>query len=395
VVFNGGSHSALKQIPTYNVDWVDGLGILSQKGVVEALRFGQHLRERYVTDLSVIKTNDTNKKLKIDHCTSTLSQQTAQVVGASVWQRDGEPWPQAWRPMTVQKAENTDILSGRAACIEADVLATTAVFTSPWYSDRNNVDFLRALSSRAGYPRLTDWRQLYDIHDALVSMNETGHQWPSWIEPGSLRTLRSLVDAGAVIAYNDQTVLKLRAGPLLGHILEQINERISCLASPDFVCEQAVVRAFSAGDFTLHALKSALGLSTSQLPNRVSGVAVELWQTASGIQEIRVLHTDGVTAFKAQLVRGCNDLSCSITSFGGLVQSLASLDWDQECGNAPATKALRFTPPTVACNDEVDRSTATKCKDWAEFGFCSRDDGVRYVYCRHTCLCDPRYARQE
>lgn len=42
------------------------------------------------------------------------------------------------------------------------------------------------------------------------------------------------------------------------------------------------------GDLTLYALKAALGLGASQLPERVSGIAVELWRQDNGTEEIRV-----------------------------------------------------------------------------------------------------------
>jgi hypothetical protein len=43
-------------------------------------------------------------------------------------------------------------------------------------------------------------------------------------------------------------------------------------------------------DHTLHAVKSALGMAINQLPERVSGVAIELWRDVqTGEQSVKVI----------------------------------------------------------------------------------------------------------
>lgn len=179
-------------------------------------------------------------------CKSWLSQQTAAAVGAGLWQRQDRRWPLAWRPVETRVIENPDvraetfhdmcqseislaqlqILSSRVNCPEADAIANRAVFDSPWFSDKNNLAFLRLLVQRAGMGHLTNYTQLYDLWDAVTAMvrhcqrhvrralrecavvqSEQNIRWPAWMETGKMRTLKSLLDAGAAIAFNEQAVV--------------------------------------------------------------------------------------------------------------------------------------------------------------------------------------------
>lgn len=117
--------------------------------------------------------------------------------------------------------------------------------------------------------------------------------------------------------------------------------------------------------------------------------------------------TDGT--LKQQPVRGCNDLSCPLTIFRQYAQQYISPAWHTECGikedegigkysqmmfQRCLTEHSRaeFKPLSVACEREKDASGGQKCQDWALFNYCAKDEGVRYVFCRKTCLCDARFA---
>ena len=59
---------------------------------------------------------------------------------------------------------------GRAECPEATQIANKAIFDSPWFSDKNNLAFLRLLITRAGMGKLESYDQLYDIWDTAQAM---------------------------------------------------------------------------------------------------------------------------------------------------------------------------------------------------------------------------------
>jgi hypothetical protein len=48
------------------------------------------------------------------------------------------------------------------------------------------------------------------------------------MEAGKLRTLKSLLDAGEVIAVNEKSVTVLRAGRLLDDLFERVYQRQQC-----------------------------------------------------------------------------------------------------------------------------------------------------------------------
>jgi hypothetical protein len=157
--------------------------------VYEALRFGDILRERYVNQLSVVQLNNTYRTMKLATCGAQLCQQTALAVGAGVTLRQSQTWPEAWRPMPASVLDNKDVrslsgvsrhnfllpqvLNGRINCPEVDTASNRAVFASPWFTDANNIAYLRLLIQRAGMGRFSDLSQLYTLWDTLQSMVTT------------------------------------------------------------------------------------------------------------------------------------------------------------------------------------------------------------------------------
>uniref|UniRef100_A0A914X0Z5 acid phosphatase n=1 Tax=Plectus sambesii TaxID=2011161 RepID=A0A914X0Z5_9BILA len=399
-VWSPGSHSPIVSLPSEKENvinsWPDGLGALTEAGVRQSLELGAQLRRRYIRGFQLFD-GSLNRQMYVASSNVDLALTSAAAVMAGL-QGNGNDTSN-WRPFPIHVEEEQSALAWNTECPQADAIENHQTRSSPWFQSKSNLNFIKQIVGRAGYRSFEGPGQLYSIWDALDSMRQNDHPMPIWGESEDIDRLKGLLDVSSALSYSQDIVARLRGGRLLELIVKKIKSKIACMAKDANVEECANIvdqrmHAYSTDDLTLYALLGTLGAVPSVIQAPASAVAIELWRNLLGNLEIKVVtKTSADGEFTDVLVSDCPDLICDVQKFLSRSDRFISGNWQAECGMEPKFE-LEESPVHPDCFDVKDRSDSKNCIDWASADYCENQIAVKYLFCRQTCLCNPRFAKR-
>lgn len=404
LVWSQGSSTPQKVIPSDKVNteesWSEGLGTLTKTGREEALALGTLLHERYVNLLGALSPGNIHKRLYVRSSDYNASLSTAYAVLAGLLPMapadlGTKAWPLYWLPFPVHSVplSQDSLLNAQTSCPTVQERIPSKLIQSPVFQDQSNLQFLEFILTKSGFPELT-WDTLLDIYNALEATKNAhsgNHTWPLWMDNEGFAKLKSLVDFSAATAFSDPGISRLRGGALLYDIKWRMKTKAKCLTEVGNQCRgvnELGIYAYSTDSLVLHGLLSALGHLSGSIPGKAAVLALELWSRPEGGHEVRVLYNDGSGKALTEIpVGGCEELGCELKAFEDRSKDYIPWNWEKECGLI--TEGLN-----PECAVENDNSESASCRDWASHGLCTEQPAVRFVFCRATCLCDERFAKQ-
>lgn len=211
------------------------------------------------------------------------------------------------------------------------------------FIEENEV-FLDYLTEKTG--RKIGMNEAFHLNDAILVQRLYNLSQPEWVTPRVIEHLHRLASTSISFDYGVRApklpeLIRIRGGPVLGTIIENVNQKVSCMGNPSTGCRWINNLKFygiSAHDGTLYELLTTLGNMEDLLPGRVidytASLAVELWRL-DGQMAVKILYRRGVGDdfhVVSHLVSGCpGDEFCPLKTFLKRSQPFVTVDRETEC----------------------------------------------------------------
>ncbi|XP_055946963.1 prostatic acid phosphatase-like [Argiope bruennichi] len=170
--------------------------------------------------------------------------------------------------------------------------------------------------------------------------------FPSWVEP-YWTLLQKSVDMISHCFYNSPDLLRLRAGPLLQAITENMKGKISGSIT------DLKLQVFSAHEDNVGSMLLALTSTLMPRPPYSATIVFELHQLQDKTGAVRVLYLNSTTpeidVGKPHVLnlKGCSDL-CPLDKFVKITMKFIPDDWDAECQQPAKKKSVVVSNSTKA-----------------------------------------------
>ncbi|VDN58494.1 unnamed protein product [Dracunculus medinensis] len=249
-IANAWRHGDRAPITIYPTDvhqedaWPNGLGELTQRGIVQQYMLGKHIRERYVEHFAPFLSPTYNHKeiyIRSTDVNRTLISAMANVAGmfsSDPYNRDRNMSNLMWTPVPIHTVElSTDYIGYyQANCKRADQL-----FDNIRISDEfkrmvsDNKEFVEFLTNKTGMK--VDFSQIPIIYDIYKTEITHGMQQPAWLNDKVVSRLYQLSQEYISFAYGykkpkNVELIRLRGGNLLKNLIENMETKLECLANP-------------------------------------------------------------------------------------------------------------------------------------------------------------------
>ncbi|VDN58495.1 unnamed protein product [Dracunculus medinensis] len=363
---NAWRHGDRAPITIYPTDvhqedaWPNGLGELTQRGIVQQYMLGKHIRERYVEHFAPFLSPTYNHKeiyIRSTDVNRTLISAMANVAGmfsSDPYNRDRNMSNLMWTPVPIHTVElSTDYIGNpEASCKRVD-----QIFDKIQKSDEykkvefDNKEFLEFLSNKTGMKILfSQISIIHDVYETEASYTALYHdmEQPAWLNDEVASKIHQLSLAYFAFAFGYKKpknieLIRLRGGNLLKNLIENMEAKLECLANlnePN--CEWMQHRkyqAYSVHDSTIASLLASLNLEnelSKNFPTYNSAIAFETWnRTAEGIA-IQVLYRrsdNDVFESVTHMIDGCSNFSeyCPLKFFQKRSKIFLPHDIRKEC----------------------------------------------------------------
>jgi hypothetical protein len=254
-VFRHGDRSAINDVPSLPpFAWPDGLGQLTERGMLMHANVGQYMRARYVgpskllaagyhRNETVVRSTDVDRTLQ-----SALSQLLTWFPAAPAVFPGGDA-ASSWQPVPVHTVPTSIDFELRpfddGSCPRYTALAAAHAST-PAYQAKlaevvpaeacagvglpapcNNTAFLRRLAQLCGVPVSLTLTNLYTVADPIFCRTEHGDMTlPSWARNAPYEHMLDLADWAMYDMFTGAEERRLTGGNLLKALLGNIDARL-------------------------------------------------------------------------------------------------------------------------------------------------------------------------
>ncbi|XP_038072170.1 prostatic acid phosphatase-like [Patiria miniata] len=343
LLYRHGDRTPVNIYPTdpHQADtWPEGLGQLTTLGMNMHYNLGQWLRKRYIDSGFM---NATYNRLSL-HVRSTDKDRTlmsAESDLAGLYPPQGnQKWKAGfdWMPIpvhTVPLDEDYLLEANGPPCPVYDELKEQIKDEAEYKElEAQYKDFMANLTINTGFKTPVTVNNIYKIEDPLFVERQHNLSWPAWTNvPGFYTTLKFLSDKGMYFLFNSKEKSRLKGGPLVGQIIDNMVNK-STTTDPDDLRRR--VYMYSAHDTTVAAFQSALGVYNGLQPPLASCVGIEMWKEVSGEYTVNMWYHNDTTKDVPYplLLDNCNRSSCPLDDFIKVTKDIVPDDIKQECGVA-------------------------------------------------------------
>ncbi|XP_071792093.1 LOW QUALITY PROTEIN: prostatic acid phosphatase-like [Asterias amurensis] len=316
--------------------WPEGLGQLTTHGMNMHYELGQWLRERY------IKSGFLNETYNRDalHVRSTDKDRTLMSAESDLSglypPKGNQIWKSGltWMPIpvhTIPLDQDYLLKTNGPPCPNYDELKKETTTTKEYLAVQERYkDFLKNLTINTGFKEPLTVSDVYLVEDPLFVERLHGLQWPDWANvTGFYKDLKTVSDKGMYFLFNSKDKSRLKGGPLLGEIIENMRNKSETKDPTDL---RRKFYMYSAHDTTVAALLSALGIYNGIQPPLASCVIVELWKEDNGENTVNILfRNDTLKAPYPLVIKDC-EASCPLGNFTMLTKDMVPEDIKAACG---------------------------------------------------------------
>lgn len=353
VVFRHGDRSPVSIFPkdVNQIDsWPDGLGWLSSRGMNQHYRLGQWLRNRYdgFLNSSYIHTEIEVASSNEDRCLMSAYSNLAGLYppqGRQIWQSNitWQPIPVHTRP---EKEDN--VINMGMSCPNYDKFYSQLLNSEEIKEEEKmNKQFYKLVGKESGWSH-ENISNIWRVADTLFCEKEHGlkpNPWADKIAPSPNKDnltvyekLRKLDDWQFGLMYQGKQLSKLKGGPLLKEIIDNMQKTMNHNSSVKFYM-------FSGHDTTVAALLSTLGLFNQLSPPYAAMDIIELHQNSEGYY-VNILYKNETDKAYNLTVPGCQK-DCMFTDFIKLTKDVIPTDWEAECGLPSNSTSSKLTLPVI------------------------------------------------
>ncbi|CAF3640980.1 unnamed protein product [Rotaria socialis] len=338
ILFRHGERSPTMLYPSDPNDlsfWSNGLGSLTVRGKFQHIHLGQYFRERYSTLLNstyvaseiFVRSSDYDRTLMSAYLT-LLGLYPASNINISIDSLVSiNTWPENL-PLAAHSCSYSTKLNGH--CV-SDCAQYTALVKQMKKSERiQNInsqfrDLFEYLEKNTKQP-VSDLFDAWAISDTVL-IEKSYNIAPLWATPAVIHQLQYISDIAAYHLMFMSEINRLRGGPLLRDILENIEDLILNKS------KRRKAKIYSGHETTIAATLSFLGINYPHQPPLASALFFDLYRLDNdsyGIQLEYLNMTNGRTAYPIQLP-GCENTICSIATLKQLLEDRLPKDMNEEC----------------------------------------------------------------
>ncbi|KAK6166677.1 hypothetical protein SNE40_023315 [Patella caerulea] len=331
VLYRHGDRSPVKIFktdPNTISSWPQGFGYLSKIGMQEQYNLGKYFRERYNGFLngsyifSEIYVNSSN----VDRC---LMSAYSNLAGLYYPNRD-EEWNMniTWQPIPVHTIPEPldNMISLQRVCPKYDQLYQRSLKSPAVKKEEiENKGFYEFVSQKSGQPK-ESIDKIWQIADTLLCEQRHNKTWASWVNNTIYNKLRDLDKWSFDLLFGGRTVSRLKGGPILGQIVNNIQMKIAGQLNYKMMM-------YSGHDTTVAALLNAMKVFNQESPPYTATVIIELHEENNQYFVYSYYKNNtwpNTTSIHNLTLPGC-DFRCPVDKFDALTKDSIPVDWEKEC----------------------------------------------------------------
>ncbi|CAF3532966.1 unnamed protein product [Rotaria sp. Silwood1] len=327
--------------------WPNGLEQLTVRGRLQQVSLGQYIRERYsslinstyVASEITVRSSDYDRTLMSAYSnlvglypSSKNFQLPENMVQSNVW-----PETLPWQPIPVHTIPKPmDHLLTVSSCDRYGDLVEE-LRKSPRIQRLNNEyrDLFQYLEKHTNQS-ISDIFIAWDVADTTL-IEAIYNVTPAWVTPPILRQLRQVSDLCFYHLFYSSEINRLRGGPLLREILQNIENLISNNANG------RKAKIYFGHDVTISAILAYLGVNYVHQPPFASGLFFDLYQQDDNSYAIQLEYLNITNSRSTHIMTlpECFNAMCPLDTFIQLYQAKLPQDMDKEC---ESTKIQRTFP---------------------------------------------------
>ncbi|XP_046356224.2 prostatic acid phosphatase-like isoform X1 [Haliotis rufescens] len=327
ILFRHGDRSPTHVYPTdpYQEDsWPQGFGQLSKVGMQQMYEVGQFIRTRYV-GAGFLTANYTNTEIRVQSTDIDRTLMSAYCVLTGLYPPEGsQVWNGTlpWQPIPVHTVPRSeDYLHLHCPAYEK---AYEEMMKSPPVIQIQNEhkDLIDYISQHAGLSATLD--SLLLIMDPLLCEQIHMKPYPSWLTVNNTADkILQLLDLKGQLRTKTPELVRIRGGPLLGRIIQNMKDQIT-----NNLTKKALL--FSAHDSTIEAFLSTMNAFNGLYIPYAASVYVEL-HVINDAPVVKVLYRNDTTAEPYVLkIKGCGD-HCTVSKLEQLTKHMIPADPKATC----------------------------------------------------------------
>ncbi|KAG8178919.1 hypothetical protein JTE90_014125 [Oedothorax gibbosus] len=233
-------------------------------------------------------------------------------------------------PVNFETLDKDKYLSLQSDCPRANEEYKNA-FSSEDFLQKSDKyeDILTALSPKLGAKNLPN--ELEIIQDTLIILKKYERPLPSWAKE-FFGELDEYVELITYYPWKIPQIMRLRAGPIIGKIVDDMKRKISGKISA------LKWQAYDVQSHLLFTVMDALGVFNNVLPPYCATLIFELHDMPNGKNAVRLLFfnstvpENGVQVPHVLTIKGCSEF-CSLDFFDNFTKQLVPHDWEAECSD--------------------------------------------------------------
>nr|XP_042904495.1 testicular acid phosphatase homolog isoform X1 [Parasteatoda tepidariorum] len=305
--------------------WPEGLGALTELGKQQHRNLGKYFRNHYqdfmTSDPSEINVLSTHKSRCIQSAISNL--QTFYPFNEAV--EFQEQANDAQIPIFYMASAYDEILGTDVDCPRLRNEKKKAVDEKMDKLSGKFREMFEFYSYHAG-DEINSWRMAVSLYDTLFIEKKHNHMIPEWADAywSKLEEILELAHS-----WHTGIALRLRAGPFLKYIIENMHDKIHGISRFKF-------HAFSAHNVNLNIISKALSLNLSTKPPYCATLIFELYSGTTNSNFVRILYLNSTEPEKeieephVLLLGDCEEF-CPLEYFMKYTRYLIPLNFQEEC----------------------------------------------------------------
>ncbi|XP_067125487.1 prostatic acid phosphatase-like [Centruroides vittatus] len=316
--------------PNKNHQYKEGLGQLTNTGKLQQYALGKYFRWRYK---NFITSNPREVEARSSETDRTIMSGLCHLSG--LYEPSGE-WRFTnvlnWQPIKILTSppKQDKLLYVKPECPESDAEYDRILNSSEGKAFRKqHPDLFNYVSYYSG-KTIDDWKDALFVIDAIKIEKSNHMVVPDWAI-GVYQQLEKIFDDFFYFAYKSVKMQRLRAGPLIGDILEHMKEKHEGKLN-----NLTKVYAYFTHDANVAALLSALKIFNGKAPPFCATVLMELHKFGD-CTCVKVFYSNATNPESGQqrvhlmTLPDCGLECCPLDTFVAITQHLVPVDWENEC----------------------------------------------------------------
>uniref|UniRef100_A0ABD2WK55 acid phosphatase n=1 Tax=Trichogramma kaykai TaxID=54128 RepID=A0ABD2WK55_9HYME len=292
-----------------------------QQGLFLRSRYGTFLGNKYSPEIFWLQSTDVDR-----------AKSSALLEAAALWMPDGNQSfsrELAWQPISLnyQTSQNDSLLLIRSSCPDYSRMRDS-ILKSDNISKINDINFnlYQKLTKNSGQ-EITNPDDVFDLYSTLIAEQTMNLLLPNWTAD-LFTEMEHLSSLSLKINVYNETLLKMKAGPLITEITNNMLKKIKSTLEP----ERRKMFMYIGHDSTIASLLEGLKVWNMQVPGYNDMVITELHEDKSGFYVKVYLRNCTQSNPYSLKIPGCN-IECPINQFIDIINQLVitSSEWKSIC----------------------------------------------------------------